>query len=220
VVFALAALPAVGAAVQLARAHDVAPVTAAPGAQPGQLPRPFWVLLGALTVFGLANSSDTLLLRARSAGLRAPALAFLYAAFNLAYALLALPAGTLSDRIGRRPLLLVAWSAYALAYAGFAVATRSWQVVGLFLLYGVYYAAGEGTVKAWITTLVPADRRGAASGLVAAAGGLLVLPASVLAGVLWDRHGPEAAFLTGSLVAFGRPRHRRVRPRATSGGSA
>jgi len=203
VVFALAALPAVGAAVQLARAHDVAPVTAAPGAQPGQLPRPFWVLLGALTVFGLANSSDTLLLlRARSAGLSAPALAFLYAAFNLAYALLALPAGALPDRIGRRPLLLVAWSAYALTYAGFAAATRSWQVVGLFLLYGVYYAAGEGTVKAWITTLVPADRRGAAYGLVAAAGGLLVLPASVLAGVLWDRYGPEAAFLTGSLVAL------------------
>jgi MFS family permease len=204
VVFALAALPAVGAAVQLARAHDAPPpATPAPGVRRARLPRPFWVLLGALTVFGLANSSDTLLLlRARSAGLGTPALAFLYAAFNLAYALLALPAGALSDRVGRRPLLLVAWSAYVLTYAGFAVATSSWQVVGLFLLYGVYYAAGEGTVKAWITTLVPADRRGAAYGLAAAAAGLLVLPASVLAGVLWDRVGPRAAFLTGSLVAL------------------
>jgi len=203
VAFALAALPAVGAAVQLARAHDAPPATPASGARRARLPRPFWVLLGALTVFGLANSSDTLLLlRARSAGLSAPALAFLYAAFNLAYALLALPAGALSDRVGRRPLLLVAWSTYVLAYAGFAVATRSWQVVGLFLLYGVYYAAGEGTVKAWITTLVPVDRRGAAYGLAAAASGLLVLPASVLAGALWDRVGPRAAFLTGSLIAL------------------
>jgi MFS family permease len=205
VAFALSALPALGAAAQLTRVHD-APAPAAGavrGQQRGRLPRPFWVLLAALTIFGLANSSDTLLLlRARETGLGAAATAFLYAAFNLVYALLALPAGALSDRIGRRPLLLVAWSAYALAYAGFAGASRAWQVVGLFLVYGAYYAAAEGTVKAWITTLVPADRRGAAYGLTAAASGLLTLPASVLAGTLWDRFGPGPAFLTGSVTAL------------------
>ena len=160
------------------------------------------VLLIAVTLFGLANSSDTLLLlRASSVGFSAAGLAFVYAGFNLAYALLAVPAGMLSDRIGRRPLLLIAWATYALVYAGFAFATQSWQIISLFVAYGIYFAAAEGTLKAWVASLVPPDRRGAAYGLFAAASGLLVLPASVSAGWLWDRYGPKPAFLLGAVLA-------------------
>jgi MFS family permease len=162
------------------------------------LTRLFVVLLAAVTLFGLANSSDTLLLlRARDAGLSAAQLAFAHAAFNLTYAAIAMPAGALSDRSGRRPLLIAAWTIYALAYPGFALADHTWQLWALFLVYGPYYASAEGPLKAWVASLVPAKRRGAAYGLYAAASGLLVLPASVL----WDRAGPETAFLFGSVLA-------------------
>lgn len=202
VVFALAVLPAVGATVALRRVHDA---PAAPPRRHGErleLPRPFLVLLVAVTLFGLANSSDTLLLlQARAGGLSVAQLAFAYAAFNVAYAALAIPAGRLSDRIGRRPLLLVAWSAYALVYAGFAFAGQAWQLWVLFLAYGIYYAAAEGTLKAWVASLVPPERRGAAYGLFAATSGLLVLPASVIAGLLWDRYGARPAFGLGAVLA-------------------
>jgi MFS family permease len=200
--FALAAIPALGAVRQLARAHDT-PVPPRDATRPREpLGRPFHVLLAAVLLFGLANSSDTLLLlRARSAGLSASDLAFLFAAFNLVYALLAVPIGALSDRVGRRPLLFLAWAVYILVYVGFAFASSAWALVGLFLFYGIFYAANDGVVKAWITALVPADRRGQAFGLNAAASGLLLLPASVIAGGLWDASGPRAAFLFGAVTA-------------------
>jgi MFS family permease len=200
--FALAAIPALGAALQLRRAHDTPPQPSRRSPGRASLGRPYLVLLGAVMIFGLANSSDTLLLlRAHAAGLSVTALAFLFAAFNLVYALLAIPAGALSDRFGRRPLILIAWGTYVLVYLGFAFAHGAVALVALFLAYGVFYAAGDGVIKAWITTLVPADRRGQAFGLNAAASGLLLLPASVIAGALWDADGPRAAFLFGAVTA-------------------
>ncbi|MFN2626062.1 MAG: MFS transporter, partial [Mycobacteriales bacterium] len=97
---------------------------------------------------------------------------------------------------------LMAWSVYAAVYAGFAFADRPWQLWALFVVYGLYYASAEGTVKAWVAALVPAERRGAAYGLYAAASGLLVLPASLIAGGLWDRYGPRPAFLFGAVAAL------------------
>jgi MFS family permease len=200
--FALAAIPALGAVRNLRRAHDVPQVARDPEQPRASLGRPFHVLLAAVLLFGLANSSDTLLLlRARSAGLSASDLAFLFAAFNLVYALLAVPVGSLSDRVGRRPLLFVAWSVYVAVYVGFAFADSAWALVSLFLAYGIFYAAADGVIKAWITALVPVDRRGQAFGLNAAASGLLLLPASLIAGGLWDASGPKAAFLFGAITA-------------------
>ncbi|HEX3873816.1 MAG TPA: MFS transporter, partial [Solirubrobacteraceae bacterium] len=200
--FALAAIPALGAARELARAHDTRPPARSPHARRASLGRPYHVLLAAVLLFGLANSSDTLLLlRAHAAGVSVSGLAFLFAAFNLVYALLAIPAGALSDRFGRRPLIIVAWGTYILVYVGFAFARGPVALVTLFLAYGIFYAAGDGVIKAWITTLVPADRRGQAFGLNAAASGLLLLPASVIAGALWDADGPRSAFLFGAIAA-------------------
>jgi MFS family permease len=204
IVFALAAIPAFGALRQLRRAHDAPrqPKRDTDVARP-PLPRSFLALLASMLLFGLANSSDTLLLlKAQSAGLSPANLAFLFGAFNLVYAGLALPAGRLSDRIGRRPMLYVAWGTYALVYAGFAVANSPLLLVLLFLAYGIYYATGEGTLKAWTANLVTEERRGFAFGLMAAASGLLILPASVIAGALWDHYGPGAAFGFGSVVAM------------------
>lgn len=200
--FALAAIPAMGAIINLRRAHDTPPVVRDEKTPRQPLGRQFWVLLAAVLVFGLANSSDTLLLlRARSAGLLAPDLAFLFAAFNVVYAGLAVPIGALSDRIGRRPLIFLAWGTYIVVYLGFAFADQAWLLVALFLGYGIYYAAADGVIKTWVTGLVPADRRGRAFGLIAAASGLLLLPASLIAGALWDTKGPSAAFLFGAVTA-------------------
>jgi MFS family permease len=203
IVFALAIIPALAGLWTLRRVRDAPPRSDhLAGAPRAPLPRAFKVLLVAALIFGLANSSDTLLLlRGQTAGLSAAGLAFAFALVNLVYAGLAIPLGSLSDRVGRRPLLFVAWSVYALTYAGFAVSTRLWQLVGLFALYGIYYAAADGVIKAWIAGLVPKERQGAAYGLYAAASGLLVLPASVIAGALWDHVGPGWAFGFGAVVA-------------------
>lgn len=201
-VFALAALPAIAGLFTLRQVRDAPPAPRDRELPRTPLPSAFRALLVATVVFGLANSSDTLLLlRARSAGLSAAQLAFAYAAVNLVYALLAVPLGALSDRIGRRRLLIVGWAVYAAVYAGFAAATSAWQLWMLFAAYGVYYASAEGTVKAWVGDLVPVQRRGAAYGLYAAAAGLLVLPASVIAGGLWDAAGPNWAFGVGAVTA-------------------
>jgi MFS family permease len=201
IVFALSLIPALFAVVFLWRAHDAPPQrSASVGGEP--LPAAFKWLLAAVTIFGLANSSDTLLLlRAHDTGVSAAALAFLFAGFNLVYALLAVPAGALSDRIGRRPMILIAWGSYVITYVGFAFGRSSSVLVLLFLSYGVFYAAGSGVIKAWISTLVAPDRRGAALGLYAIANGVLVLPASLIAGVLWDSFGYTSAFLFGALTA-------------------
>jgi MFS family permease len=204
IVFALALLPALAGLWTLRQVRDAPPrPERAADRSRAPLPRAFKVLLVAALIFGLANSSDTLLLlRGQTAGLSAAGLAFAFALVNLVYAGLAIPLGSLSDRIGRRPLLFVAWATYALAYAGFAVSTHVWQMLALFALYGVYYAAADGVIKAWIAGLVPKERQGAAYGLYAAASGLLVLPASVIAGAMWDHIGPGWAFGFGAVVAL------------------
>ncbi len=202
IAFGLSVIPAIGAAMCLRRVHDTAPVVHDPDHAKIPLGKPFVALAIAVGVFGLANSSDTLLLlRAQSAGLSAGELAVLYAGFNLTYAMLAIPLGAFADRHGRRPMLIVAWISYALVYAGFAYAGAAWQVIVLFLAYGIYYAASEGTLKAWIRALVPPERRGGAYGLLAATGGFLTLPASVAAGWLWDHHGPGPAFAMGAILS-------------------
>lgn len=202
IVFALSAIPAIAGLWTLRQVRDAPPAQPEDGQPTTPFPRSFKVLLVAVLIFGLANSSDTLLLlRANAGGMSAAQLAFAYALVNLVYAGMAVPMGSLSDRVGRRPLLIVAWIVYAVTYLGFAFATNAWQLWGLFALYGIYYATAEGTVKAWVASLVPVERRGAAYGLLAAASGLLVLPASVLAGFLWDHVSLTAAFAVGAVFA-------------------
>jgi len=109
--------------------------------------------------------------------------------FNLVYTLVSTPAGSLSDRVGRRKVIIGGWLAYAAIYFGFAVAGAGWQIWVLYALYGVYYGLTYGTTKALVADLGPAELRGTAYGTYNAVLGLLDLPASLIAGLLWQGAG-------------------------------
>jgi MFS family permease len=162
-----------------------------------------------VVLFTLGNSSDAfLILRAQERGLSVTSVLAMLISFNLVYALISGPAGALSDRLGRWRLILGGWLVYGLIYLGFALAASAWQVWALYALYGVYYGVFEGTAKAFVADLVPAEQRGTAFGIYNAAIGLAALPASLLAGILWQGIGgwpglgPSAPFLAGALLAL------------------
>jgi MFS family permease len=156
----------------------------------------------AVGLFTLGNSSDAfLLLRAQQVGIGVAALPLLWAARHLLEALTATWGGALSDRLGRRRVIALGWGLYALVYAGFGLAARPLEVVGLFLGYAFKGALTEGAERALVADLAPEAARGRAFGLYHAVTGVTLLPASLLAGLLYERHGASAAFLAGALLA-------------------
>lgn len=168
------------------------------------LPRSYWTVLAALALFSLANSSDTfLLLRAHELGYAPWTVVLAYALYNLVYAACSYPAGLVSDRLGRWGLIGVGWAIYAGVYAGFALVTpeRAWGVWPLMATYGVYMGLTDGVGKALIADHAPPDRRGAAMGLFYAVTGVTTLGASLLAGLVWEKAGPGAAFAIGAGIA-------------------
>jgi MFS family permease len=171
--------------------------------------RRFYRLLAILFLFTLGNSSDAfLVLRVQSSGISLTSLLLLLAGFNLVYSLGSGPAGGLSDRIGRGRVLLAGWLLYALTYAGFALASAAWHWWVLYAAYAAYYALTDGVTKALIADIVPANSRGNAYGLYNAVIGIALLPASVVAGVLWQGAGrwaglgPSAPFWFGAACAL------------------
>jgi MFS family permease len=111
------------------------------------------------------------------------------------------PGGVLSDRLGRRPLIVAGWAVYAAVYLGLAAVGQAWQFWALVAAYGVYYGLTEGVEKALVADFVPADRRGTAYGIYHAAVGLSALPASLMFGVFWKAIGPAVAFGIGAGLA-------------------
>ncbi len=166
------------------------------------LPGSFWAVLAVWVVFSLGNSSDVfLLLRARNLGLGFTLVILAYAAYNVVYASLSWPLGTLSDRVPRARVLAGGLAVFALVYLGFAVAPGSWAVWPLFLVYGAYIAATEGVARAWVADQVRGRQAGAAYGVFAAATGGALLVASVVAGLLWSHVSPAAPFVMGAVAA-------------------
>ncbi|HEX2863245.1 MAG TPA: MFS transporter [Deinococcales bacterium] len=163
---------------------------------------PFAGFLAVMLLFTLGNSSDAfLILRAQNIGVSVTVIPLIIAVFNLASALTAVPAGRLSDRFGRKRVIALGWVVYALVYLGFALAQSALAVWALYALYGLYYALTEGSAKAMVAELVPDQQRGMAFGLYNASIGVMALPASLLAGVLWTRVSPAAPFAFGALIA-------------------
>jgi MFS family permease len=222
----LSLVPAVLAVLALAIGAREVPIKTEGRARPSlslrQFDRPFLLFLGVMLVFTLGNSSDAfLILRAQNVGLTAAGILGMMLVFNLVYAGLSGPAGSLSDRWGRRQMLAAGWVLYALVYLGFARAGTAWQVVGLMAVYGAFYGLTEGVARAFVADMVRPEQRGTAYGVYHAAVGLAAFPASLIAGVLWQGVGnwaglgPSAPFLFGAglavvatLLLVSMPRHK------------
>lgn len=164
--------------------------------------RRFWAILGVMFVFTLGNSTDAfLLLRASQLGVPLALTPIIWALLNGVKSLTNEPGGALSDRVGRRPTLVIGWLVYAAVYLAFAHASQQWHAWALFAVYGLYFGFTEGSERALISDIVPAERRGTAFGWFNLAVGLGALPASLIFGLIWDRVSPAAAFTLGASLA-------------------
>jgi len=171
--------------------------------------KPFQIFLVIVSIFTLGNSADSfLVLRAQNLGVSVTGILIMLAIFNLVITLVATPAGSLSDRIGRQKLIVGGWLVYAAIYLGFALAQQAWQVYLFYGIYGLYYGLAFGTTNAMLADLVPENMRGTAYGTYNAVIGLLAFPASFIAGLLWQGtgswsgFGPSAPFLFGGSLAL------------------
>jgi MFS family permease len=206
-VFLLAGLPAALAVITL-----VIGVRESPRTRPGPGPRPglrdggfsgrFRAYLLVLLLFTLGNSTDALLiLRASDLGVSAALVPVLWAMLHVVKSVSSTPGGVLSDRLGRRPLIIGGWLVYAVVYLGFAIASAEWHAWALFAVYGTYFGLTEGVEKALVADFVPADRRGTAFGWYNLTIGLAAFPASLLFGAVWQAFGAPVAFSMGATLA-------------------
>lgn len=167
-----------------------------------QFPKPYWNYLLAAAVFGIGNSSNAfLILQTRAMGASLTVTILIYAGFNLVAALISYPAGFLSDKIGRRNVLLAALGVFLVAYLGFALSRSLLLITMLFILYGLYQGIFRSVGKALASDYVSAALRASSVGWYNTTVGVSGLFASLIAGVLWDHVGHASVFLFGSAAA-------------------
>ncbi|MFH1774735.1 MAG: MFS transporter, partial [Methanobacteriota archaeon] len=167
------------------------------------LSRKFKIFLLIATIFTLANFSYVFLMwKAKEIGIPEQRIILFYLLFNVVYAIFAMPAGMLSDRLPRKHIITLGYALFGFTCIGFMFAKTTLHILLFFALYGIYYAFMEGTQKAYIAGLVPAEARGTAFGVFHTILGIAALPASLIAGALWQYLGASATFLYGALLAF------------------
>jgi MFS family permease len=211
-IFLLSVLPAALSLVVLAvfvraKRHQAARITAPLFAEARAMGGPFHRFLLVAGLFSLANSSTAFLLllaadRSHGAGFTSPQVVLVYLLYNLVYALLSWPVGELSDRIGRRSILLGAYLLFAALYALLAWRAGAVFVIGGFVVLGLHSAMLEASQRSMLSDLVEPARRGTAYGLYYAVVGVALLPASIMAGALWDRLGPRSMFAVDAAIAL------------------
>ena len=191
--------------------RDVPDAAAAPARAPSasdpvsaaQLGAPFYRYLGVVLLFGLGNSTDAyLLLRLSDVGIAAVWIPIVWSALHVVKAVVSPIGGIVSDRLGRRGVIVAGWLVYAAVYGGFALASSLPALLTLFFVYGLYYGLTEGVEKALVADLAPADARGRAFGLYHASIGIAALVASLLFGVIWKLASAPAAFGVGAALAL------------------
>jgi MFS family permease len=163
----------------------------------------YYLFLVIAFIFTLGNSTDTLLLvKAKDVGFSDLYIPLLFLIFNFMSVLFEIPAGILSDKIGRERLIIFGYLLYSILYYGFGRTNVKIAIVLLFALYGLYSAATDGIQKALVSDLIPKDKRGTGLGIYNAILGMTLFPASLIAGLLYDNVNNSAPFYFGSLLAF------------------
>jgi MFS family permease len=158
--------------------------------------------LFVIALFTLSNSTDAfLLLRAEQAGIAPAMLPLLWMALHFSKVVFSLAGGNLSDKLGRKQMIIAGWIVYAAVYVSFAFVNSAWQAWTLFIIYGVYFGLTEGVEKAFVADMVTDEKRGTAYGFYNLAYGITVLPASLLFGFLWDKFGVETAFGVSAAIS-------------------
>ena len=175
---------------------------------------PFWKNAGKIDsqlklylfvvfLFTLGNSSNVfILLRAQSIGISAANVILLYFIYSMTASILSMPLGRLSDRIGRKNLLVPGYLTFSICYLGFAFVTNQWAMVAVFVAFGIYTAMISGVERAYVSEIAPPELKGTMLGLQATTAGIALLPASVIAGVMWDAFGPAVPFIFGASLSF------------------
>ncbi len=156
-----------------------------------------------LTLFALVNSSDVFLILKSRAVTSSSSLAIIgYVFYNLVYAFISYPVGKISDKLGKKKILITGFIIYSFVYLGFALANNLTIIFVLFAFYGIYAASTEGIAKAWVSDLIPDENRGTAIGILTMTTSIAIMLGSFLAGVLWDAFGSAVPFLLSSIVSF------------------
>jgi MFS family permease len=207
--FALTAIPSVVAVAMLFLVREPDPAAddrsaspAPPSLHPGGLPKRLWAVMGVIFIFSLGNSADAfLLLRLTEALGSATYIPLLWGLLHVVKASLSTWGGGLSDRIGRKRVIVIGWAIYAVVYTGFATASTAAAFVSWFFVYGIYFALAEGAERALVADLTPPGQQGTAFGYYNAALGVGMLGASVVFGFVYERVGPSTAFTIGATLA-------------------
>jgi len=168
-----------------------------------KLGKKFNLYLVILVIFTLGNSADAfLLLRAVELGYQIAAIPLLWAILHISKAVFCVLGGHLSDKVGRKIMILSGWFVYFLTYAGFAFFDRHYLIYILFIVYGLYFGLTEGVERALVADIVPEDNLGTAYGFYNLSLGIATLPASIIFGFIWKEFSFRAAFLTGALISI------------------
>lgn len=165
-------------------------------------PSEYYIFLFIVFVFTLGNSTDALLMvKANDVGVKVAMIPLVYLVTNMVSVLMSVPVGRLSDKIGKERILIAGYIIYAVVYYGFGVSSKIGTIISLFALYGLYSAATDGIQKAFISDLTDSNKKGTGLGIYNALIGITLLPASLLAGILYDKIDSKVPFYFGATMA-------------------
>ncbi len=166
-------------------------------------PKRYYLFLIIVFIFTLGNSTDALLLvKANEIGVKVAFIPLVYLVTSIVSVLLAIPIGTLSDKIGREKILVAGYLIYTVVYYGFGITSSVGAIVALFALYGLYSAATDGIQKAFVSDMIDKNKQGTGLGIYNALLGITLLPASIIAGLLYDNINSQVPFYFGAATAF------------------